>query len=352
MPEHQPLDGNAGKPIVTIRDVAERAGVSISTVSHAFSGSRPISQATRERVLSAASALGYDPNPSARSLRTGRSGIVGLILRPRYAVAGTPDRAETFNRLVGSIALEMQRRKTGLIHVPDIHDPSVASVPMDGCIVAHPYGDDDVLADLVRRGIPVVTVEEDPERPEFTWTVRLDYPTVVTALLDQLHEQHAGSIMLLSGTEDNAWNRRARETYLAWCERRGVPPRTGLLSEGHHTEDAAAIIRSLLTDADRPDAITVATSNFAALVAEVAAEQGLRVPADLMIAALTDSEHARTATPPITAMDLQHEKLAEQVVALMLTRLSGVAEPSDGLVIQPELRLRASTRRDAATGPR
>lgn len=351
MREQGPLDGNATTPIVTIRDVAERAGVSISTVSHAFSGSRPISRATKERVLSAAAALGYDPNPSARSLRTGRSGIVGLTLRPRYAVAGTPDRAETFNRLVGSVALEMQRRKTGLIHVPDMHDPSVASVPMDGCIVAHPYGDDDVLTEMLRRGTPVVTVEEDPERPDFTWTVRLDYPTVVAALLNQLYEQHAGSVMLLSGTEDNAWNRRARETYLAWCERRGVPPRTGLLSEGHRTEDAAAVIRSLLTDTERPDAIVVATSNFAALVAEVAAAQGLRVPADLMIAALTDSEHARTATPPITAMDLQHEKLAEEATELMLARLSGAEEPPEGLVIQPELRLRASTRRDATTGP-
>lgn len=330
---------------VTIRDVAQRAQVSISTVSHAFSGRRPIAEGTRERITRAAAELGYDPNPSARSLRTGRSGIVGLFLRPRFAVAGTPDRAETFNRLVGAVATEMLRRKTGLIHVPDLHDPAVASVPMDGCIVAHPYGDDSVLTELLRRGVPVVTVEEDPERPGFPWAVRLDYTTVVTALLDHLGEQGARQVMLMSGTEDNAWNRRSRETYLAWCERHRRSPRTGLLSEGLTPDEATAIIHPLLGSPDRPDALVVATSDAAALVADVAAEHGLRIPHDLMIASLTDTEHSRMARPPITAMDLNHESLAEHAVELMLARLGNAAAPAEPLVIAPLLRLRASTER-------
>ncbi|WP_409464277.1 LacI family DNA-binding transcriptional regulator [Amycolatopsis sp. GA6-003] len=339
------MDTDGGKRPVTIREVAERAGVSISTVSHALSGRRPISAATKARVREAAAELGYDPNPNARSLRTGRSGLVGLILRPRYAVAGTPDRAETFNRLVGSVATEMLRRKTGLIHVPDLHDPAVASVPMDGCIVAHPYGGDTALAELLGRGLPVVTVEEDPEQPDLPWAVRLDYPPVVEALLDHLYDQGARDVLLLSGTEDNAWNRRPRETYLAWCERRALPPRTALLSEGLTPGDVPELVQPLLSGADRPDAIVVATSDFAPLIADAAAALGLRVPDDLLLAALTDSEHARTSTPPITAMDLTHEALAERAVELMLARLSGAETPAGPVFRTPELRLRESTRR-------
>ncbi|MER7011626.1 LacI family DNA-binding transcriptional regulator [Saccharopolyspora sp. NPDC000359] len=334
----------------TIRDVAEQAKVSISTVSHAFSGSRPISQATKDRVFRAAAELGYDANPSARSLRTGRSGIVGLVLRPRFALSGTPDRAETFNRLVGSVATEMLRRKVGLIHVPDLHDPSVSSVPMDGCIVAHPYGADEALAELRHRGLPVVTIEEDPDQPEFTWAVRLDYTTVVTALLDHLRDQGASSTALLTGTEGNAWNRRSQQTYLAWCERHGHAARTELLSEGLGIDDAAAVIRPLLASSERPDAVVVATSDFAALTAEIAADQGLRVPGDLMIAALTDTEHSRSAIPPITAMDLNHELLAEEAVELMLARLAGAQTPAEPVVIAPTLRVRASTQRSGEAG--
>ncbi|QWF83709.1 LacI family DNA-binding transcriptional regulator [Amycolatopsis sp. CA-230715] len=333
------------KRAVTIRDVAERAKVSISTVSHAFSGSRPISQATKDRVTRAAVELGYDPNPSARSLRTGRSGIVGLILRPRYALVGTSDRAETFNRLVGAVATEMLRHKTGLLHVPDINDSSAARVPMDGCIVAHPYGDDSVLTELLRRGVPVVTVEEDPSRPEFAWAVRLDYATVVTALLDHLREHGAERVALLTGSEDNAWNRRTREAYLAWCGE----PRVHTLSEGLTRADAAELVRPLLASRDRPDAVVVATSDFAALVTEVAGSLGLRVPEDLLIASLTDSEHSRLASPPITAMDLNHEGLAKQAVELMLGRLAGAAEPTEALVLDPVLHLRASTSRATGT---
>jgi DNA-binding LacI/PurR family transcriptional regulator len=339
------VDGEAARRTVTIREVAERAGVSISTVSHTFSGQRPISAATRARVREAAAELGYDPNPSARSLRTGRSGLVGLILRPRYAVSGTPDRAETFNRLVGAVATEMLRQRTGLIHVPDLRDPAVAGVPMDGCIVAHPYGGDTTLAELLGRGLPVVTVEEDPDRPELPWAVRLDYPPVVEALLDHLYDQGARSILLLSGTEDNAWNRRPREIYTAWCARHALSPRTGLLSESLSLSDAAELVQPLLADPDRPDAIVVATSDFAALIAQVAAAQGLRIPDQLMLAALTDSEHARASTPPITAMDLTHEALAERAVELMLARLSGAETPAGPVFLTPDLRLRASTRR-------
>lgn len=328
---------------VTIRDVAQRAEVAISTVSHAFSGSRPISQATRDRVLRVAAELGYDPNPSARSLRTGRSGIVGLVLRPRYALVGTPDRAETFNRLVGSVATEMLRRKTGLIHVPDINDPSVAGVPMDGCIIAHPYGDDEVLTEVRRRDLPVVTVEEDPEHPELRWSVCLDYRRAVTALLEHLRHHGAESITLLTGTEQNAWNRRPRETYLAWCARHGMEPRTDALSEGLTQDDAAALVAPLLARQDRPDAVIVATSDFAALVVDVAVSQGLCVPDDLMIVALTDTEHSRAATPAITAMDLNHESLAEHAVELMLARLAGAAEPVEPIVVNPVLHFRGST---------
>lgn len=330
---------------VTIREVAERANVSISTVSHAFSGRRPISQATKDRVAQAAAELGYDPNPSARSLRTGHSGIVGLILRPRFALSGTSDRAETFNRLVGAVATESLRRGTALVHVPDLDDPAATRVPMDGCIVAHPYVDDAVLGELLRRRIPVVTIEEDPGRPDFTWAVRLDYTTVVSALLDHLRDQGATTITLLTGTEENAWNRRSRETYLAWCDRHDLPGRVEQLSEGLDRHQAAATVRPLLDDDHRPDAFVVATSDFAALVAELAQAHGLTVPDDVMIAALTDSEHARTAAPPITAMDLNHENLAKHAVELLLAQLDGAPEPSAALVIEPVLHLRASTAR-------
>ncbi|MGY1640223.1 LacI family DNA-binding transcriptional regulator [Geodermatophilus sp. SYSU D00703] len=334
---------------VTISDVAARAGVSISTVSHALSGKRPISAATRARVQEAIAALGYGANPAARSLRTGRSGLVGLILRPRDAVHGSLRGTQTFTRLSGAIATAVLDRGMGLVHVPDIFDPTASRVPMDGCIVAHPYGRDEVLAELLRRGVPVVTVEEDPDRPDYPWAVTLDYGTTLRELLDRVHAEGARRIALVTGTEDNAWNRRAREIYLAWTGARGITPRHHTLYEGSGMEGAEEFIRPLLTGQDPPDAVITGPSTFAAGVAHVAGALGLSIPGDLMLAALTDSEFSRGGVPPITAVDLVLEDLARHAVALMLDRMDGGATPDRPQVLQPVLHWRASTMRSGGT---
>ncbi|MDN5916097.1 MAG: LacI family transcriptional regulator [Pseudonocardia sp.] len=333
------------RPRVTIRDVAERAGVAISTVSHAISGRRPVSEATRQRVLDAAAELGYGANPVARSLRTGRSGLIGLILRPRDAVHGSLGGTETFNRLSGAIATAALDHGIGLVHVPDILDPRVSRVPMDGCIVAHPYGGDEVLGELIRRDLPVVTVEEDPDRPEFAWSVRLDHRGAVTDLLDRLRVQGARRIMLLTGTEDNAWNRRAREAYLAWTKRHRMPPRHAALYEGEGADGAARLIAPVLAEPEPPDAIIAAASRFAAGIAQIADKLDLAVPDGLMLAALTDSEYTRANDPPISAIDLALEQLGIQAVELMLQRLAGAPPPAEPIVLQPTLHWRPSTTR-------
>lgn len=328
---------------VTISDVAAHAGVSISTVSHALSGNRPISAATRARVREAIDALGYGANPAARSLRTGRSGIVGLILRPRDAVHGSLRGTETFTRLSGAIATAVLDRGIGLVHVPDVLSPSTTRVPMDGCIVAHPYGGDEVLTELLRRGLPVVTVEEDPDRPDLPWAVTLDYHTVLTELLDGLWTRGARRIALVTGTEDNAWNRRTRETYLSWVSQHGMPPRHAALYEGLGIDGAEELILPMLTRDDRPDAVITDPSSFAAGIACGAGKLGLAIPEDLMLAAVTDSEFSRGHTPPITAVDLALEDLARHAVRLLLDQLSGGAPPKRPSIVQPVLHWREST---------
>lgn len=349
-PTDRPHPTEARPSNVTISDVAAHAGVSISTVSHALSGNRPISAATQARVRETIAVLGYGANPTARSLRTGRSGIVGLILRPRDAVHGSMRGTETFTRLSGAIATAVLDRGIGLVHVPDILDPATARVPMDGCIVAHPYGSDEVLAELLRRGVPVVTVEEDPDHPDFPWAVTLDYHCVLNELLDGMHAQGARRIVLVTGTEDNAWNRRTREVSLEWATRHGLALRHCALYEGVGAEGAEGFIVPMLTEGKPPDAVITGPSPFAAGVSHVAEKVGLSVPDDLMLAAVTDSEFSRGNNPPITAIDLVLEDLAWHAVDLMFDQLAGAAPPDRPKVLRPTLRWRESTRRSGGVG--
>lgn len=331
------------RPRATIRDVAEHAGVSISTISHVFSGARPISEATRVRVRQAAKELGYRPDPRAQSLRTATTGVIGLVLRPRDAIAGSARGTETFERLIGATATHTLEAGRALVLVPDLLDPTNREVPMDGCIVAHPYGSDAVLTHLVKQGVPVVTVDLDPDRRDLPWAVPFDHASPVREMLEQMYAQGARAITLLSGTEDNAWNRVSGETYEAWMAQRGLPVRHKRLYEGEAVAGAHQVINTAI-DTDTPlDGIITAASTFAMGASKALLDHGLSVPDDVLLAALTDSEYTRNATPPITGLDLQLEAGAREAVALLLARIEGAETPADPVIIEPTVRWRAST---------
>lgn len=328
---------------VTIKEVAVAAGVSPSTVSHSFSGRRSISPETRERVLAAAEELGYSADPHARSMRTGRSNMIGLVLRPRYAATGKMEASETFNRLAGSMATECLRRGLGLVHVPDLIQSDHAGVPMDGCIIGHPYARDPMIDLLETRGIPIVCADPDPERTHLSWTAAVDYEKGMREVLKTIPVTAGESVWLMPGSEDNSWNRYAHSTFVAWCSEQGVQPQTHILNEGTTPAEAEQQIAQLLTLEDPPAAIVFSLSKLSQSVIKALSDSGLSVPKDVKIAALTDSLEARTADPAVTALDLNHESLAAAAVELMVAQLDGCAAPGQAVVIEPSLHERSST---------
>src|SRR5439155_20895845 len=123
---------------VRLRDVAERAGVSVGSASQAFGRPELVSDRVRERVLAAAEELGYTgPDPAARRLRTGRAGALGLIFSERLAYAFTDPAAPPFLR---GVAREIQDAHSGLLLIPDSRQRDeaargVAEAAVDGFIV-------------------------------------------------------------------------------------------------------------------------------------------------------------------------------------------------------------------------
>lgn len=217
---------------------------------------------------------------------------------------------------------------------------------MDGCIVAFPYADDDVVNELLRRGIAVVLADADPERPAFTWAVALDHEPAMTDLLDRLSAQGARRVDFVSGAEDNSWNRTSRESYVAWASRADMPARTYELFEGAGPDGARELGATILNHEDRPDAIVAATSRFAVGVAQAVTEAGLTIPGDVLLAALTDDlAQTRAHEPPITAIDLRLEDLAHEAIELLVEQIEGASAPSEPVRLQPSLHWRLSTDR-------
>jgi DNA-binding LacI/PurR family transcriptional regulator len=155
---------------ITIRDVARRAGVSITAVSHALNGKGTISASTRARIRAVADEMGYEADALARGLRRSTMGAIGLVLRSLDALGDyTPAGVDVFERFAGVAAAQALGRGLSLMLVPDLTRAPVPplSFSMDGYIVTNPHLDDPVVALLERRSIPYVTYGRDPSRPDF-----------------------------------------------------------------------------------------------------------------------------------------------------------------------------------------
>ncbi len=285
----------------TLADVAAAAGVSVSTASLAFSGSGPIADRTRERVLEAARTLGYSgPNPLGRQLRRGRSGIVGVImgdvLRRAFRDPVTIQVLDGLTARLGPLGL-------GVLLVPGPHDvsqppvdPLVGTAAMD--VAVQMWGgttDDPVLETLRNRGVPIVLVEGTPQpdvavvgiddrggMAEVTrHVVDLGHRRIATVTLpfDRDRVEGPADAARLSGI---AWEISRRR--LAGVTDAGVEPTVVWETPASLVEHGAAAGRALLQGSDRPTAVICQSDLLASGVVLAARELGLRVPEDVSVA--------------------------------------------------------------------
>ena len=337
---------------VRLRDVAERAGVSVGSASQAFGRPELVSDDVRERVLAAAEERGYPgPDPAARRLRTGRAGAIGLIFSERLAYQFTDPASPPFLR---GVSLAIQKAPTGLLLIPDSRQRDEATrlvreAVVDGFIVySVPQNDPRVEAALARR-LPVVTV--DQPRGAETPFVGIDDRAAARSAAEHLrglgHERVAvlsfvttlepGSTLQLditverlAGYEDglgDAWDPALVRT----C-RPNAP------------EPARAATLELLREPSPPTAILAMSDILAFGALEAAGEHGVPVPSKLSVVGFDDTPGAAHATPPLTTVAQPHEEkgrlAAEQLIDAI--ERGGTREPSRTL-LPTELVVRGST---------
>jgi DNA-binding LacI/PurR family transcriptional regulator len=330
-------------PRRTIHDVAKRAGVSPTTVSHALSGHGRVSEATRQRVSQAAGALGYRANPAALHLRKGRVGAIGLCL---------PDRELA---LPYYLDLALGAAKQALSHhlaltlIPALDDPSrIASYGVDGVMVVDPQLGDPLLVELRQLGVPVVTGERDVT-PGADWagTVETDHLGAFAELLDHVYSQGSRAVALVVPPPDEAWVADIRAAFATWCGQRSLKPHLRELPffVGRPIIDVQEAFDDLLSEGSIVDCI-ISVPQEGALGAVLAAHsRGLRIPQDLLVASCVDSRGLQMSQPTITAIDIQPRLLGARLVDLLAGVIDGA--PTQPANVPAHLMIRASTVRSA-----
>lgn len=317
-------------PRVTIRDVARAAGVSLGTASRALNRSGPVSEAALQAVERAARALAYAPDPIAQSLRTGTSGVVGLLVsdlaNPLYA------------RIITAVESRLQREGYAMV-VGNTHNSNAR---------------EDMMVELFRRrrvdGLILGPCEV--ERPDFLHQLARDLPVVA---LDRdfgedgagVHVDHfrgafeatrylldLGHTRIALLTSDSAL-RPGRERiagYRRALSERGVTADNTLVRASRSAMDLSfSDALALLSAKDRPTAFICLGTRILSGVLQAMKQTGLRVPRDVSLICVGDGDLPQLYSPAITAVNWDLEAVGTAAAEVLMGAIGGSgATPTAG----------------------
>lgn len=332
-----------------IRDVAAAAGVSITTVSDALNGKGRLPDATRRHVREVADRLGYRPSAAARTLRTGKSGLIGLTVTTYGDEPFTFTEFAYFAEMARAATSAALARGYALVILPATSRRSPvdvwSNVALDGTVVIDPSDQDPVVTELLQQGLPVVSDGRPAGQLPVTAWVDNDHEAAVTGLLNHLAEAGARRIGLLTGTSTDTYTHLSTTAYLRWCEHVGQDP----VYESYPAHDpraGAGAADRLLARPDRPDAVYGLFDPNGTDLLAAARRYGLRVPEDLLLVCCSESTVYANTEPPVTTLSLKPRRIGTAVVQLLIDAIEGVdsGQPLEQ-VIPTELIVRSSSQR-------
>jgi LacI family transcriptional regulator len=321
----------------TISDVAERAGVSLSTVSRVMNGNRKVDEALSERVREAATALGYTASPLARSLVLGTTQTIAVVVpdlgNPTFqgALRGLSDAAtaEGYHVLIAD-SHERSDQERDIV--------TQARRRCDGVVLVAPRMLDDDLSELLPQLSPAVVVNRVPSSPT-TPSVTVDYRSGLTELLLHLYGLGHRRLLYLTGNPRAVSNRIRLEAIREFEGRHGDAT-VSLAPCGVGFSDGYDAAQSVL---DSGATGVLAFNDLAAMgLLGALRERGVDVPGDVSVTGFDDIPFARYTAPPLTTVAVSVEDLGRQAWLRMSALLAGREAPDD-VVFTPRLAVRAST---------
>lgn len=317
----------------TIADVAARAGVTKSTVSHALSGKRPVAVETRQRIEQAIAELNFHPNPIAQRLAAGRSRAIGFVY-PLYApqIAGYEMRsisaaANAVSQAGYAFVLLTQPDRAGDGLAPFFH-----SGLLDGVILMYVRQQDPRIAALQAAGLPFVLIGQTADN---TGLAYVDVDILAAMAQSVAHLAGLGHRHIACLHQDDpefGFGARMLAGYRASCAAHGLTP--VVRPCGLSTEGGRQAITALLQEHPETTGVIVWNDLAAWGAAQAASAAGRRVPADLSIVCHDQSNIGSLVPFHPTFVDVRPEELARRAAEMLLAMLAGSSD-GEGILLAP-----------------
>ena len=331
---------------LTLRDVAEAAGVHMATASRALSGSktRPVNAETAERVRQAATRLGYVPDPLARSLRTQTTSAIGVLI---------PDMSNPLMpALVRGAELVLAHHGYTTLFANTDNDPDaqyqrlgmLLSWRVAGLLLATARRDQPFAPELARSGVPVVLMSRTLDATSLP-SATADEPAGVAQAVDHLLELGHRRIAYLGAP---LWTSAGHERLTAFrsiTSARGLalPDQYMLACEGYREADGEAAMRTLLAAADPPTAVLAGNDMMALGCCSAIAEAGLQCPRDISVVGFNDMPLTDRVEPALTTVRVPYYDIGREAAELLVRTLADERTAGRSVRLTPTLVVRDST---------
>jgi DNA-binding LacI/PurR family transcriptional regulator len=329
---------------VTLKDVAERVGVTSAAASMALSDHSRISQKTKEAVRQAAAELGYVPSSVGRALRNQRAGAIALIV---------PNTSQHvfghlyFMHLLTGISAAANARDVQVVlsttadngEAGEVaaYERVVRSRSADGAIVTSAAVTDPGLESLVATGLPVVLIGNFPYLPGAI-SVGIDDVAASRRITEHLLETHGRTRLAhVTGPLDHQTGIDRRAGFLAAMTEHGASDKA-IVIDGDFSEDSGArAVENLIASGADFDGIVFANDDMAFGGLTALKKHGLRVPDDVAIVGFDDFGLSRLTTPGITTIHVPADEMAriatERLFELIAGKSDGVAQEHEAVAL-------------------
>lgn len=331
--------------MATIKDVAQRAGVSVTTVSHVLNATRFVSEDARERVEAAVRELAYVPSAVARSLKHNATRTLGMLIpnnsNPYFAeiIRGVEDCCfQAGYNLILCNSDDQPEKQASYVRV-------LAEKRIDGLVLVSSGVAPSLAAQLQTLALPVVLV--DREVPGLDCDlVEVDHTAGGEIATRHLLELGHPQVVCISGPAGLTPSSQRRAGWKRALAAAGIARREGDLVRGDFTSRSGYLaMQNLLARKNRPSAVFVCNDVMAIGALCAIHEAGLRAPEDISVVGFDDIELAAYTFPPLTTVAQPKQAIGTGTARLLLERVAGETGAPRRLILQPELRVRKSTTR-------
>ncbi|MGN1212358.1 MAG: LacI family DNA-binding transcriptional regulator [Candidatus Cryptobacteroides sp.] len=312
----------------TLQTIADRLGISMTTVSRVLSGNADkyrISDKTRDIVMDEALRCHYTPSAVARSLRMQRTNMIGLILPSmsnKYfadiaAVVISECREMGYTTIVMDVAENEEFQKDSV--------RSLAARKVDGMIIA-PCGSDPTQLEMIdREHFPVVLIDRYFEQSRLSYVTTNNYQGGVTAVKHLIENGHS-NIACIQGVQTSLPNRKRVEGYISAMKNASLENYIQVIGNDFSVQNGYVETRLLLSSRTRPTAIFALSNTIALGVLRALRESGLRIPEDISLVSFDDNIYMDYMEPPVTRVIQPVEDMAKLSVRFLLNAIKARQE--------------------------